>query len=131
MALRVTDGFLDYTRFLILSVMIIVHTCCCCCCYCCFDIFTVVEGKRSPGIQAVWVARNRFAVLDKNRQVGVREGGGLLSTHLQTCMRGFVLNLRTLTLYSYLVLMLAHAWVGVCTCIVYCGVYPAQVCCSI
>ena len=88
MALRVTDGFLDYTRFLILSVMIIVHTCCCCCCYCCFDIFTVVEGKRSPGIQAVWVARNRFAVLDKNRQVGVREGGGGYSAH--TCRRACV-----------------------------------------
>ena len=33
--------------------------------------FTVadVEGKRSPGLTAVWLARNRFAVLDKTHQV--------------------------------------------------------------
>jgi coatomer protein complex subunit alpha (xenin) len=31
-----------------------------------------VEGKRSPGIQTVWVARNRFAVLDKNRQIVIK-----------------------------------------------------------
>ena len=30
-----------------------------------------MEGKRSPGVQVVWVARNRFAVLDKTHQVGV------------------------------------------------------------
>ena len=28
-----------------------------------------VDGKRSPGITAVWVARNKFAVLDKSHQV--------------------------------------------------------------
>lgn len=27
------------------------------------------EAKRSPGVAAIWVARNRFAVLDKNQQV--------------------------------------------------------------
>jgi coatomer protein complex subunit alpha (xenin) len=29
--------------------------------------------KRSPGIAAVWVARNRFAVLDKSHQLAVRD----------------------------------------------------------
>lgn len=29
----------------------------------------VVEGKRSSGLTAVWLARNRFAVLDKTHQV--------------------------------------------------------------
>ena len=29
----------------------------------------VVEGKRSPGLTGVWVARNKFAVLDKSHQV--------------------------------------------------------------
>jgi coatomer protein complex subunit alpha (xenin) len=28
-----------------------------------------VEGKRSSGLTAVWLARNRFAVLDKTHQV--------------------------------------------------------------
>jgi hypothetical protein len=27
------------------------------------------EGRRSSGLNAVWVARNRFAVLDKNHVV--------------------------------------------------------------
>jgi hypothetical protein len=31
--------------------------------------FLVSEGKRSGGITAVWVARNRFAVLDKTHTV--------------------------------------------------------------
>ncbi|VDK27188.1 unnamed protein product [Gongylonema pulchrum] len=31
------------------------------------------EGKRSPGVAAVWVARNRFAVLDKNQQITIRD----------------------------------------------------------
>uniref|UniRef100_A0A914ZVK8 Coatomer subunit alpha n=1 Tax=Parascaris univalens TaxID=6257 RepID=A0A914ZVK8_PARUN len=31
------------------------------------------EGRRSPGIAAVWVARNRFAVLDKNQQITIRD----------------------------------------------------------
>lgn len=31
------------------------------------------EGKRSPGVAAIWVARNRFAVLDKNQQVCLNE----------------------------------------------------------
>jgi hypothetical protein len=34
----------------------------------CF-VFLVSEGKRSGGITAVWVARNRFAVLDKTHTV--------------------------------------------------------------
>ena len=29
--------------------------------------------KRSPGIAAVWVARNRFAVLDKTHQLTIRD----------------------------------------------------------
>ena len=41
--------------------------------------FLVVEGKRSPGVQVVWVARNRFAVLDKTRQVGVGTAGHAVS----------------------------------------------------
>ena len=32
-------------------------------------VVVVVEGKRSPGLTAVWLARNRFAVLDKTHQV--------------------------------------------------------------
>ncbi|MCP9264240.1 Coatomer subunit alpha [Dirofilaria immitis] len=47
--------------------------------YCTYDMYKVSkdatngsgevsEGKRSPGVAAVWVARNRFAVLDKNQQ---------------------------------------------------------------
>ena len=28
-----------------------------------------VEGKRSSGLTSVWLARNRFAVLDKAHQV--------------------------------------------------------------
>ncbi len=31
------------------------------------------EGKRSTGLAAVWVARNRFAVLDKNQQIVIRD----------------------------------------------------------
>ena len=37
------------------------------------------EGKRSAGLTAVWVARNRFAVLDRTHTVsllGRREKGG-------------------------------------------------------
>ena len=33
------------------------------------SLSSVVESKRSPGLAAVWVARNKFAVLDKNHQV--------------------------------------------------------------
>uniref|UniRef100_A0A914GSP6 Coatomer WD associated region domain-containing protein n=1 Tax=Globodera rostochiensis TaxID=31243 RepID=A0A914GSP6_GLORO len=32
-----------------------------------------LDAKRSPGIAAVWVARNRFAVLDKNHQLTIRD----------------------------------------------------------
>jgi hypothetical protein len=32
-------------------------------------VFLVSEGKRSGGITAVWIARNRFAVLDRTRTV--------------------------------------------------------------
>ena len=32
----------------------------------------VVEGKRSSGVAAVWVARNRFAVLDKSHQLVIK-----------------------------------------------------------
>uniref|UniRef100_A0A915E442 Coatomer subunit alpha n=1 Tax=Ditylenchus dipsaci TaxID=166011 RepID=A0A915E442_9BILA len=32
-----------------------------------------VDAKRSPGIAAVWVARNRFAVLEKNHQIVIRD----------------------------------------------------------
>lgn len=35
---------------------------------------SVVESKRSPGTAAVWVARNKFAVLDKNHQVSPHKG---------------------------------------------------------
>ena len=31
----------------------------------------VVEGKRASGLTAIWLARNRFAVLDKSHQVNV------------------------------------------------------------
>ncbi|TKR92815.1 hypothetical protein L596_007393 [Steinernema carpocapsae] len=34
---------------------------------------TETEGKRSSGLAAVWVARNRFAVLDKNQQIVIRD----------------------------------------------------------
>ena len=30
------------------------------------------EGRRSSGIAAIWVARNRFAVLDKNHTILVK-----------------------------------------------------------
>ena len=39
--------------------------------YCTFYICIVVEGKRSSGKAAVWVSRDRFAVLDKANQVHV------------------------------------------------------------
>lgn len=32
-------------------------------------IVTAPEGKRSSGLSAVWVARNRFAVLDRTHSV--------------------------------------------------------------
>ena len=43
--------------------------------------FSVVEGKRSAGLTAIWLARNRFAMLDKSHQVGTwrderKKGGG-------------------------------------------------------
>jgi coatomer protein complex subunit alpha (xenin) len=31
-----------------------------------------VESKRSPGIAAVWVARNKFAILDKTHQLIIK-----------------------------------------------------------
>lgn len=31
--------------------------------------FAVSEGKRASGLTAVWVARNRFAVLDRTHNV--------------------------------------------------------------
>ena len=34
------------------------------------------EGKRAAGLSAIWVARNRFAVLDRSHQVGAEGGGG-------------------------------------------------------
>ena len=34
-------------------------------------MYVVVEGKRSSGKAAVWVSRDRFAVLDKANQVCV------------------------------------------------------------
>ncbi len=33
------------------------------------DKISAPEGRRSSGLNAVWVARNRFAVLDKNHVV--------------------------------------------------------------
>ena len=36
------------------------------------------EGKRSSGITAIWVARNRFAVLDRSHSVG--PGGQVSNT---------------------------------------------------
>lgn len=33
--------------------------------------FLVSEGRRAPGINTVWVARNRFAVLDKQQNVSI------------------------------------------------------------
>ena len=32
-------------------------------------MFVAPEGKRSSGLTAVWVARNRFAVLDRTHSV--------------------------------------------------------------
>ncbi|KAJ1346487.1 hypothetical protein KIN20_001277 [Parelaphostrongylus tenuis] len=49
---------------------------------CFYDIYKVAKDSdgnteapvnRSPGIAAVWVARNRFAVLDKNHQISLRD----------------------------------------------------------
>ena len=37
---------------------------------------SVVEGKRSAGLTAIWLARNRFAVLDKTHQVRERNKKG-------------------------------------------------------
>ena len=44
----------------------------------------VVEGKRSPGLTAIWLARNRFAVLDKTHQVSVMSEG----THVNKSKQG-------------------------------------------
>jgi hypothetical protein len=35
----------------------------------CCEYVTAPEGKRSSGLTAVWVARNRFAVLDRTHSV--------------------------------------------------------------
>ena len=32
-----------------------------------------MDSKRSPGVAAVWVARNRFAVLDKTHQITIKD----------------------------------------------------------
>ncbi|KIH62764.1 WD domain, G-beta repeat protein [Ancylostoma duodenale] len=49
---------------------------------CFYDIYRVAKDSdgnteapvnRSPGIAAVWVARNRYAVLDKNQQISLRD----------------------------------------------------------
>lgn len=34
------------------------------------------DSRRSPGVAAVWVARNRFAVLDKSHQLSIRDLAG-------------------------------------------------------
>ena len=34
-------------------------------------LFSVSEGRRAAGVAAVWVARNRFAVLDKQQNVRI------------------------------------------------------------
>ena len=34
-------------------------------------LLVAVDGKRSSGLVAVWLARNRFVVLDKTHQVCV------------------------------------------------------------
>lgn len=36
-----------------------------------FFLSSAPEGKRSSGLSAVWVARNRFAVLDRTHNVGL------------------------------------------------------------
>lgn len=36
-----------------------------------FFLYSAPEGKRSSGLSAVWVARNRFAVLDRTHNVGL------------------------------------------------------------
>ncbi|XP_003387772.1 PREDICTED: coatomer subunit alpha-like [Amphimedon queenslandica] len=43
-----------------------------------------VESKRSPGIAAVWVARNKFAVLDKNHQLLIKNLRNEVSKKVQT-----------------------------------------------
>lgn len=42
-----------------------------------FCLSSAPEGKRSSGLSAVWVARNRFAVLDRTHNVGVIFYGNL------------------------------------------------------
>ena len=34
-------------------------------------LFPAPEGKRSSGLTAIWVARNRFAVLDRTHAVSI------------------------------------------------------------
>lgn len=50
---------------------------------CCYDLYVIPkdsdssnpdapEGRRAAGLNAVWVARNRFAVLDKNHTILIK-----------------------------------------------------------
>uniref|UniRef100_A0A2R5L8Q5 Coatomer subunit alpha n=1 Tax=Ornithodoros turicata TaxID=34597 RepID=A0A2R5L8Q5_9ACAR len=44
----------------------------------------MVEGKRSSGLTAVWVARNRFAVLDRNHNVVIKNMRNEVNKKVQT-----------------------------------------------
>ena len=45
------------------------------------------EGRRASGLNAVWVARNRFAVLDKNHVVSDTKDSLSLSLHVKIRFR--------------------------------------------
>jgi coatomer protein complex subunit alpha (xenin) len=45
---------------------------------------TAPEGKRSSGVTAVWVARNRFAVLDRNHSIVIKNLKNEVTKKVQT-----------------------------------------------
>lgn len=56
----------------------------------CVLLFPAPEGKRSSGLTAVWVARNRFAVLDRMHSVRATliRVCSTVFCHLKVCAHG-------------------------------------------
>ena len=62
----------------------------------------VVEGKRSSGLTAVWLARNRFAILDKSHQVGC-----VVYVRMLGCVRACVCLCMRVCMHSWAVCFIA------------------------
>lgn len=66
-------------------------------------ILGAVDARRGPGIAAVWVARNRFAVLDKTRTILIKDLSNEVSiyTYLYIRKMCFIFILVDMCLYEY------------------------------